>query len=127
MAQPVSQTTPTYPFATRAQEDHTLGHPAVFDLMAREILDFPLGHGSFCRCVTGEVAATLLARRERFAHLLPAEGTPRSERFASSRRSFYQMRARGSAPPSSERGSLPPPSGRAGLSPPSVHRGTGSG
>ncbi len=78
--------------ALRAQDDCVLVHPSYIDLMAREILDFPLGRGSLCRYVTGEVAARMVARRDRFAHLVPAQGVARSERFVSSKRSFYQAR-----------------------------------
>lgn len=36
-------------FAIDALEDRVIPHPALIDVMARELLDFPLMHGSLCR------------------------------------------------------------------------------
>lgn len=103
-------------FATRAAEERSVGHVALVDLMAREVLDFPLGEGSLCRYMTNEVATEILSRRARFAHLLPREAPTRSERFTKSGRSFYQGRPKSSRPPV-------PRTGTASGPPPARHRG----
>ena len=99
----------------RMQDERIVVHPSVIDVMAREVLDFPLGHGSLCRYLTGGVATQILSRRSRFAHLVPLEGTARSERFIDSGRRFYQPRSQASPPASSERGArVVPPARRSG-------------
>jgi hypothetical protein len=85
-------------FAIGARDERVLGHPSVIDLMAREILDFPLVHGSLCAYLTDEIAARLMARRDRLAHLVPRARTLRSEHFVRTRRSFYQRRSPAASP-----------------------------
>jgi enoyl-CoA hydratase/carnithine racemase len=87
--------------ATRARDDGSAPHPTALDLVAREVIDFPLKHGSLCRYLTTTRAAELVARRPRHAHLLADEGCPSSMRMAQSRRGFYRRRS-GRPPVSSE-------------------------
>ena len=84
--------------AVRLLDERVLGHPSVVDLMARELLDFPLAHGSLCRYLTSEVTAGVIARRSGFAHLVAAERTARAEGFVRDRRTFYQQRSRPRVP-----------------------------
>ena len=75
-------------FATRALAGRTLGHPTVVDVLARELIDFPLGYGSLCRYLTRERAARLLTS-DAVRALLPAEPLVTLEAFVSKGRDFY--------------------------------------
>jgi enoyl-CoA hydratase/carnithine racemase len=75
-------------FTTRALADRTLGHPTVVDVLARELIDFPLGYGSLCRYLTRERAARLLTS-EAVRALLPRAPLLVLEAFVSTGRDFY--------------------------------------
>jgi enoyl-CoA hydratase/carnithine racemase len=75
-------------FVTRALGERTLGHPTVVDVLARELIDFPLGFGSLCRYLTRERAARLLTSDEVRA-LLPREPLDALDAFIAKGRDFY--------------------------------------
>lgn len=75
-------------FATRALAERTLGHPTVVDVLARELIDFPLGFGSLCRYLTCERAARLLTS-EAVQALLPREPLQALDAFIAKGRDFY--------------------------------------
>ncbi|NMO19073.1 enoyl-CoA hydratase/isomerase family protein [Pyxidicoccus fallax] len=75
-------------FATRALAERTLGHPTVVDVLARELIDFPLGYGSLCRYLTRERAARLLTSDEVRA-LLPLGPVQALDAFIAKGRDFY--------------------------------------
>ena len=76
--------------AARCLDERLLHHPALVDLVAREVLDFPLGRGSLCRHLTGALVAELLGRAADFAHLLEPATLERARAFAQARRGFYR-------------------------------------
>jgi enoyl-CoA hydratase/carnithine racemase len=75
-------------FVTRALEGRALGHPTVVDVLARELIDFPLGYGSLCRYLTRERAARLLTSNE-VRVLLPYGPLKALEAFTATGRDFY--------------------------------------
>ncbi|MBZ4415052.1 enoyl-CoA hydratase-related protein [Myxococcus sp. RHSTA-1-4] len=101
-------------FATRALADRTLGHPTVVDVLARELIDFPLGYGSLCRYLTRERAARLLTSDAVHA-LLPGEPMQALDAFVTRGRDFYPQarpaaaRAPAQASPPAVAAALPSP------------------
>ncbi|MCY1016601.1 enoyl-CoA hydratase/isomerase family protein [Pyxidicoccus sp. MSG2] len=75
-------------FVTRALAERTLGHPTVVDVLARELIDFPLGFGSLCRYLTRERASRLLTS-DVVRALLPRGPMLALEAFVSTGRDFY--------------------------------------
>ncbi|MFP2907517.1 enoyl-CoA hydratase-related protein [Pyxidicoccus sp. 3LFB2] len=75
-------------FTTRALAERTLGHPTVVDVLARELIDFPLGFGSLCRYLTRERAARLLTS-DAVKALLPREPMQALDVFIARGRDFY--------------------------------------
>ncbi|WP_164007750.1 enoyl-CoA hydratase/isomerase family protein [Pyxidicoccus trucidator] len=75
-------------FASRALAERTLGHPTVVDVLARELIDFPLGFGSLCRYLTRERAARLLTS-DAVRALLPREPMEALDVFIARGRDFY--------------------------------------
>ena len=74
----------------RTLEDRTLSHPTIIDVVAREVLDFPMQLGSLCRYLVVSRVEALLAGGSRFRHLVAPEDLERAERFVAGGRSFYQ-------------------------------------
>jgi enoyl-CoA hydratase/carnithine racemase len=62
-----------------------LEHVSQLDVLAREVLDFPLAHGSLCRYLTSERAGTLLVDAS-----APAEALQRVRKYADDGRSLYR-------------------------------------
>jgi hypothetical protein len=60
-------------------ESGTIGHPTIVDLVARELLDFPLEHRSLCSYLT----------RERVKAALRRGGDAIAEAYAGGPRDFY--------------------------------------
>jgi hypothetical protein len=79
-------------FAVEALETRTVSHPAIIDLMARELLDFPLSEGSLCRFCTRTDLSTRSARALGVDILVPAKSEERIARFARTGTDFYQPR-----------------------------------
>jgi enoyl-CoA hydratase/carnithine racemase len=77
-------------FALTSLDTGNVDHPTLIDVMARELLDFPLGHGSLCRYLTAERARELLNRKASFDELLNPDVLDRAERYAHDGRSFYR-------------------------------------
>lgn len=96
-------------FATRALADRTLGHPTVVDVLARELIDFPLGYGSLCRYLTRERAARLLTS-DAVRALLPDGAMQALDAFVARGRDFYPQ-----ARPAAARAPAPQPALSAAL------------
>jgi len=75
-------------FATHALAERTLGHPTVVDVLARELIDFPLCYGSLCRYFTRERATRLLTS-DAVRALLPREPLQALDGFIARGRDFY--------------------------------------
>jgi enoyl-CoA hydratase/carnithine racemase len=75
-------------FVTRTLESRALGHPTVVDVLARELIDFPLGYGSLCRYLTRERAARLLTTDE-VRGLVTFRPMKALEAFTTTGRDFY--------------------------------------
>jgi enoyl-CoA hydratase/carnithine racemase len=96
-------------FATRALGERTLGHPTVVDVLARELIDFPLGYGSLCRYLTRERAARLLTS-DAVRALLPDGAMQALDAFVARGRDFYPQ-----ARPAAARAPAPQPARPAAL------------
>lgn len=104
-------------FATGVLAERTLGHPTVVDVLARELIDFPLGYGSLCRYLTRERASRLLTS-DAVRALLPRESMQALEAFIARGRDFYpQARpaARPAATPGPEAAQAPGATAQRGL------------
>jgi hypothetical protein len=84
-------------FVTRVLSERTLGHPTVVDVLARELIDFPLGFGSLCRYLTRERAARLLTS-DAVRALLPDGPILALEAFITQGRDFYPQAKPASRP-----------------------------
>lgn len=92
-------------FATRALAERTLGHPTVVDVLARELIDFPLGFGSLCRYLTRERAARLLTS-DAVRALLPRGPMLALDAFVSKGRDFYPQAKPAARPAAPEHGTF---------------------
>lgn len=77
-------------FATAAVETRNVPHPSVVDIMARELLDFPLGHGTLCKYLTLARASELNAEADRFAHLVDPAALENARKYARVGNAFYR-------------------------------------
>lgn len=77
-------------FAAAVVEARNVPHPSVVDVMARELLDFPLGHGTLCKYLTLARASELLAGTDRFAHLVDPVGLENARKYSRDGRAFYR-------------------------------------
>lgn len=76
-------------WARTALADRTIAHPSVVDLVARDLLGFPLGHGSLCRHLTVERVRAWCAQDG--ARALVSATTIRSaEEYVSRGHDFYR-------------------------------------
>lgn len=77
-------------FAAGALGTGTVAHPSVLDVMARELLDFPLAHATLCKYLSGNLPRELLARSSTFAHYVAKPALDLAERHASTGKPFYR-------------------------------------
>jgi enoyl-CoA hydratase/carnithine racemase len=77
-------------FAAAAVEARNVPHPSIVDVMARELLDFPLGHGTLCSYLTLARSAELLAGTDRFAHIVGPLALENARKFAKDAKAFYR-------------------------------------
>ena len=69
--------------------DGSIVHPAWIDVMARDLLDFPLIHTSLCKYLNKARVAELLGRSGRFRGLVAAEVLAAAERCLTLGKEFY--------------------------------------
>jgi enoyl-CoA hydratase/carnithine racemase len=77
-------------FVVEARRKGILAHPSVADVMAREILDFPLADGSLCRLLTPQRVGDALQHEERLRHLLGAETLELARAYQRDGQGFYR-------------------------------------
>jgi enoyl-CoA hydratase/carnithine racemase len=80
-------------FVARALRDRLIPHVTFADIMARDVLDFPLQHTSVCRYLTLTRCRELLDNQTAFRRLVLAENMSSFETFAVEGRAFYQGHA----------------------------------
>jgi hypothetical protein len=76
-------------YALRSRETGSVTHPSLIDLMARELLDFPLAHTSLSRHLTRHHAATILEHAGDFEAWVGPRALERARRYACGSRDFY--------------------------------------
>jgi enoyl-CoA hydratase/carnithine racemase len=77
-------------FARRALADGCAKHPSVLDVVAREVIDFPIGSTSLCRYLTVERARQLGERETEVAALVSDDELDALKDFIGQRRDFYR-------------------------------------
>ncbi|HMC65230.1 MAG TPA: enoyl-CoA hydratase/isomerase family protein, partial [Gemmataceae bacterium] len=75
---------------TPASGDAAFYHPALADLAAREVLDFPLGRGSLCKYLTRREVRRVLQRGAALESLVAPGELQVAENFVRSGREFYR-------------------------------------
>jgi len=76
-------------FAKRSVEIRTLMHPSLVDVIARELIDFPIGHASLCRYATTVRAKDLLAAEAGFRALVPSATVESVREYVRNGREYY--------------------------------------
>ena len=66
-----------------------VAHPSVVDLLAREVLDFPLAHTSLCRYLTRARVAQMLERCEEFLPWVEDSALEQARQYATAGKDFY--------------------------------------
>jgi 3-hydroxyacyl-CoA dehydrogenase len=69
--------------------DGTLAHPTMVDVVARELLDFPLCHGGMCALLTRARVAELLSAQRTLRDLLDDGVLARAEEYTRGNADFY--------------------------------------
>lgn len=77
-------------FALRAHRQGVLAHPSLVDLMARELLSFPLADGSLCRFLSPARAGELVAQGDDVATLLPPDTLDMARAYHTEGQGFYR-------------------------------------
>lgn len=75
--------------AVRCLDDGTLGHVSLVDLLAREVLDFPLMHCSLCKYLNLSRIQTMVKRASRFRELITVDELAQAKVVLSTNRRFY--------------------------------------
>jgi hypothetical protein len=75
--------------AVSSRQSGRVAHPSVIDLMAREVLDFPLPHTSLCRYLTSARVAEMLERSVEFSPWLEDAALEQARRYAADGKDFY--------------------------------------
>ncbi len=73
----------------RCFKDRTVTHPAVIDLIARELLDFPLLHGSLCKYLFRQRIQEALGRSKQFSSWVSSEDLVLAKQFSAQEKEFY--------------------------------------
>jgi len=76
-------------FAIEAIGSGVVPHPALVDVMARELIDFPLMHGSLCRFMNCTERTRLSERTTSVSSLFSPEFSARAARCFAQRQGFY--------------------------------------
>jgi enoyl-CoA hydratase/carnithine racemase len=76
-------------FAIHAVTSGVVAHPALVDVMARELIDFPLMHGSLCRYLGQNELARLRQRAESLSMFFSDEFSARAARVLRGDHKFY--------------------------------------
>jgi hypothetical protein len=76
-------------FAIEAISSGEVPHPALVDVMARELIDFPLMHGSLCRFMNSAERARLRARTASLNSLFSSGFSARAARCLAQWQRFY--------------------------------------
>jgi enoyl-CoA hydratase/carnithine racemase len=85
-------------FAIEAVSSGVVPHPALVDVMARELIDFPLMHGSLCRFMNPAERARLRERTASLNSLFSPEFSARAARCLAQWQRFYNGTADDVAP-----------------------------
>lgn len=80
-------------FALDARHARTLAHPSTIDLLAREVIDFPVGRGSLCRLMGPERAWRIVSSGRDLASLVLPDSLEHLQRYARGGPAFYQTRS----------------------------------
>ncbi len=75
--------------ATRLLKERTLSHACAVDVIARDVLDFPLRHTSLCRYLTLSRARRLMSDAQECARLIPDHDKASLEEFIKNGREHY--------------------------------------
>lgn len=75
--------------ASRALAGGEVLHTAAIDVIAREVLDFPLGHGSLCRYLDARRVGSIVDRSAAFSGLVAPASVDLARRYSADGRSFY--------------------------------------
>jgi hypothetical protein len=67
-----------------------VSHASIVDVVARELIDFPIGHTSLCRHLTVERARTLLGHESSTRALVRPEATSSLREYVETGRDFYR-------------------------------------
>ena len=76
-------------FAIEAVKSGVLPHPSLVDVMARELIDFPLMHGSLCRFLDDTELARLREHEETLSSFFSAEFVEHATNVLAEGRGFY--------------------------------------
>lgn len=76
--------------AVRSLRSGALAHPTAADVLARELLDFPLAHGSLLQHLTVPRVRGILRRLNSFRHLLLQDDIDTARQWLAAGRGFYQ-------------------------------------
>lgn len=77
-------------FAANALATRTVPHPSVTDVIARELLDFPLSKATLCKCMSGPFAGELVERCATFAHYVGEAALESARKYAAEGTYFYR-------------------------------------
>lgn len=83
-------------FAARVLRARCLPHPAAVDVLARDVVDFPLQHTSLCRFLTLSTGRRLLQMEGSLRHLTSEEDFSSLKEFVAHGREYYLGVTRGS-------------------------------
>lgn len=76
-------------WAVSSRRSGRVAHPSVIDLMAREVLDFPLPHTSLCRYLTSARVAQMLERSLEFSPWVEDSALEQARQYAEDGKDFY--------------------------------------
>jgi enoyl-CoA hydratase/carnithine racemase len=77
-------------FAHRTLREQSVNHASIVDVVARELIDFPLGHTSLCRHLTVERARALLGHESAMGALVRPPAANSLREYVESGRDFYR-------------------------------------